>query len=129
LNLTAGQQILERLILRSLWGMLHNFTPEAIADEVKQLERLLGIGNQLKLALSIDRVQELYFSFLQSHILPVCIDLLQRHSQEQRGIQHQFYLKDSATAIHSAGLQQLLQLGPMLLVDTRDWLAQLSAVD
>ncbi|WP_242024611.1 DUF3536 domain-containing protein [Trichocoleus sp. FACHB-591] len=128
LNLTAGKEILERLILRSLWSMLHNFTPEAIADEMKQLQRLLTTGKQLKLALSIDRAQELYFSFLQSHILPVCVDLLQRQAQGQNGDKLQFHLKDSATPINLNGLQQLLQLGPVLLVDTSDWLAQLAAI-
>ncbi len=62
LKIPEGKQILEQLILRSLWLLLHD--PNGIDIEIQRLERMIEVGKQLNLHLSLDRAQELYFSCL-----------------------------------------------------------------
>jgi len=62
LKIPEGKQILEQLILRSLWQLLHD--PNGIDTESQRLERMIDVGKQLNLHLSLDRAQELYFSCL-----------------------------------------------------------------
>ncbi len=66
-NLTAleAKQILERFIQRSLWQLLH-FDSKTAAREVLRLERLLDLGQQLRLNLNLAQAQELYLHWLQS---------------------------------------------------------------
>ena len=67
-NLTAleAKQILERLIQRSLWQLLQGFNAETAEREVQRLERLLDLGQQLRLDLNLAQAQELYLHWLQS---------------------------------------------------------------
>jgi alpha-amylase/alpha-mannosidase (GH57 family) len=63
LKIPEGKQILEQLILRSLWQLLHD--PNGKFElEIQRLERMIDVGKQLNLHLSLDRAQELYFSYL-----------------------------------------------------------------
>lgn len=65
-NLTAleAKQILERLIRRSLWHLLQEVNSETAEREIQRLERLLDLGQQLHLSLSLAQAQELYLQWL-----------------------------------------------------------------
>ena len=72
LNIPDGKQMLEQLIARSLWQLLHDANGSFNAD-IQLLERLIDVGDQLNIDISLQRSQELYFSCLHSQIGPVCI--------------------------------------------------------
>ncbi len=72
LNIPEGKQILEQLIVRSLWKLLHD--PNGTLDaDIQRLERLIDVGSQLNLGFSLHRSQELYFSCLHNQIVPLCV--------------------------------------------------------
>lgn len=100
---------LEKLILRSLWQLLHEDNRETLQADIKYVERLIGLGNQLHLGLSLDRCQELYFNCLHSRIIPQCQLALQENKNG-----------------NIIQLRQLLLLGEKLAVDVSYWLSQLS---
>lgn len=97
LNIPEGKQILEQLIVRSLWQALHDANGSLDAD-IQRLERLIDIGHQLNLGISLQRSQELYYSCLQSQILPLC-------------------LTTQASEEDATHCRQLLKLGQKLAVD------------
>ncbi|MBD2356528.1 DUF3536 domain-containing protein [Tolypothrix sp. FACHB-123] len=72
LDIPEGKQILEQLITRLLWQLLHDPNGNWDAD-IQVLERLIDTGSQLNVGISLHRSQELYFSCLQTQILPLCI--------------------------------------------------------
>ncbi|MBD2777191.1 DUF3536 domain-containing protein [Iningainema tapete] len=89
-----SKQMLEQLILRSLWQLLHD--PNGTFDvDIQLLERLIDVGYELNLGISLERSQELYFSCLHSKIVPMCI----------------------ATSDDNTRCRQLLKLGQKLAVD------------
>ncbi|MBR8831964.1 MAG: hypothetical protein N5P05_001726 [Chroococcopsis gigantea SAG 12.99] len=61
LNIPEGKKILERLILNRLWQLL----PAANETQAEILIELLRVGEELGLGLALDRVQELYYNYLQ----------------------------------------------------------------
>ncbi len=97
LNIPDGKQILEQLIVRSLWQLLHDANGSFNAD-IQQLERLIDVGDQLNIDISLHRSQELYFSCLHNQIIPLCITSLNNEED-----------------IHQC--RQLLKLGKKLAVD------------
>ncbi|MDF5731082.1 MAG: DUF3536 domain-containing protein [Rhizonema sp. PD38] len=105
LNIPPGKKILEQLILRSLWQLLHdpNGTTEA---DIQRLERLIDVGYQLNLGISLDRSQELYFSCLHTQLIPQYVATL---ANNQDTIQ----------------CRQLLRLGQKLKVEVNLWLSEL----
>jgi alpha-amylase/alpha-mannosidase (GH57 family) len=122
LNLPEAREILERMILRSLWQILHNFNPTTLKSDLQRLERLIDLGQRMNLSLSLAQAQELYFYRLHSWIM---LQPLEETSEAGPG----------ATAIASkvkptvetAHLQLLLQLGQTLAVDVSGLLARLPA--
>ncbi|MDZ7995392.1 MAG: DUF3536 domain-containing protein [Nostoc sp. EfeVER01] len=96
LNIPDGKQMLEQLIARSLWQLLHDANGSFNAD-IQLLERLIDVGDQLNIHISLQRSQELYFSCLQSQIAPVCITSVGNEADNQ--------------------CLQLLKLGKKLAVD------------
>ncbi|MEH1940394.1 MAG: DUF3536 domain-containing protein [Nostoc sp.] len=96
LNIPDGKQMLEQLIARSLWQLLHDANGSFNAD-IKLLERLIDVGDQLNINVSLQRSQELYFSCLHSQIAPVCITSVGNEGDNQ--------------------CLQLLKLGKKLAVD------------
>ncbi|MEH2136829.1 DUF3536 domain-containing protein [Nostoc sp.] len=96
LNIPDGKQMLEQLIARSLWQLLHDANDSFNAD-IQLLERLIDVGDQLNIDVSLQRSQELYFSCLQSQIAPVCITSVGNEADNQ--------------------CLQLLKLGKKLAVD------------
>ncbi|CEJ44801.1 DUF3536 domain-containing protein [Umezakia ovalisporum] len=97
LNIPEGRQILEQLITRLLWQLLHDIHG-SLATEIQTLERLIDVSYQLNIGISLHRSQELYFSCLHSQIVPLCVTSL--ISQEDN---HQ--------------CRQFLKLGQKLAVD------------
>jgi len=120
LNIPEAKPTLEKLILRSLWQLLHDDNPDTLAGDIHCVERLIELGNQLHLGLSLDRCQELYFSCLHNRIAPQC----------QLAIQSQLMQEENNSAGSSKldtyqnipQLCQLLQLGQKLAVDVSSWL-------
>ncbi|MBD2387676.1 DUF3536 domain-containing protein [Cylindrospermum sp. FACHB-282] len=105
LNIPEGRQILEQLIVRSLWNLLHEANGSFDAD-IHRLERLIDVGYQLNLGISLQRSQELYFSRLHNQILPLCLSTLAKGSDATQS-------------------RQLLKLGQKLAVDVSMILSKL----
>ncbi len=74
LAIPEAKATLERLILQILWQLLNGGDPENLESEIAQLVRIIDIGNNLNLNLSLDRAQELYYSCLQDKIIPDCLE-------------------------------------------------------
>ncbi|MEH1835664.1 MAG: DUF3536 domain-containing protein [Nostoc sp.] len=96
LNIPDGKQMLEQLIARSLWQLLYDAN-DSFNAEIQLLERLIDVGDQLNIDISLQRSQELYFSCLHSQIAPVCVTNLENEGDNQ--------------------CLQLLKLGKKLAVD------------
>jgi hypothetical protein len=116
LNLPEASQALERLVLRSLWHLLYHFDPAASEAALHRLKRLLALGKQMKLDLSLARAQELYVQRLQSWIIPECLRWLSNAAQ---------FEADRAATMKLADLRSLLELGQTLAVNVNSWLKQL----
>jgi alpha-amylase/alpha-mannosidase (GH57 family) len=98
------KQTLERLLLRALWRLLHNFNPETADADLQWIIRLLQLAKRLHLDLALDRVQELYFKGLHQRVLP--------------------QLQQTKTKWSLNQIRQFLKLGERLSVDVRIWLEQ-----
>lgn len=96
LSIPDGKQMLEQLIARSLWQLLHDANGSFNAD-IQLLERLIDVGDQLNIDISLQRSQELYFSCLHSQIALMCITSVGNEGDNQ--------------------CLQLLKLGKKLAVD------------
>lgn len=105
LNIPEGKQILEQLIMRLLWQLLHDANG-SFATEIQGLERLIDVSYQLNIGISLHQSQELYFSCLHSKILPLCVTALGNPEEY-----HQ--------------CRQLLKLGQKLAVDVTAILSKL----
>jgi alpha-amylase/alpha-mannosidase (GH57 family) len=105
LNIPEGKQILEQLIMRLLWQLLHDANG-SFATEIQALERLIDVSYQLNIGISLHQSQELYFSCLHSKILPLCVTALNNPEEY-----HQ--------------CRQLLKLGQKLAVDVTAILSKL----
>jgi alpha-amylase/alpha-mannosidase (GH57 family) len=121
LKLPQVKETLERLVLRSLWHLLHDFNPSTIAADVHWLERLIDLGQQLHLGVSLDRAQELYVKHLHSQILPQFL-AWQRHQATQPDLA----IGDIPAMQRSLfQIRQMLKLGQKLAIDVTPWLDQL----
>jgi hypothetical protein len=60
--------MLERLIGRSVWQILNQAPTESLAADVDWLGRLVNLGQQLSLSLSLERPQELYYQHLNRQV-------------------------------------------------------------
>ena len=65
LQVPQARKTLEQLILRSLWQLLHLSTT-GLEAEIKRLERMIDVGAQLQLGISLERSQEIYYSYLHT---------------------------------------------------------------
>ena len=128
LKIPEVKQALEKLILRSLWQLLHDANPGTLEADIHRIERLIELGNQLHLGLSLDRCQELYFSCLHSHIEPQCRLAIQSQlsSEENHSGEAAEFRSIAKTDWSTTQLRRLLQLGERLAVDVSTWLSQLS---
>jgi alpha-amylase/alpha-mannosidase (GH57 family) len=106
LDIHEGKQLLEQMIVRSLWQLLHDPNGSFDAD-IQRLEKLIDISYQLDIGISLERSQELYFSCLHSKIVPQCVAI-------------------NALGDDGRKCRQLLKLGEKLAVDVNPWLSKLS---
>ncbi|MEA5578483.1 DUF3536 domain-containing protein [Anabaena sp. UHCC 0451] len=97
LNIPEGKQILEQLIVRLLWQLLHDANG-SFSTDIQRLEKLIDVGYQLNLGISLEKSQELYFSGLHSQIVPLCLTNLNNPAEANQ-------------------CNQLLKLGQKLAVD------------
>jgi alpha-amylase/alpha-mannosidase (GH57 family) len=131
LNIPDGKQALERMILRVIWQLLYDLNLTTAEVDLDRLVRLIDLGKQLHLNVSIDRAQELYLRCFQTRILPRIMYLLtvdrkaaltqaNNHSQSIPVAHHETH-----TQLSPAQLRLLLQLGQKLTIDVGNWLEQL----
>ena len=125
LKIRDGKPTLEKLILRSLWQLLHDTNPHTLSADIDFIRRLIDVGNQLNLGLSLAQCQELYFHCLQPRIEPlfqVAMQAQLMHENNGAGETADLMTKIDCDIIQ---LRQLLQLGEKLAVDVSFWLSQL----
>lgn len=119
LSLASARPMLERLVWRSLWQLLHNCQPQSLGLEgltagIAWLGRLIKLADQLGLGLCLDRPQELYYQYLHRQVF----DQLQQAVQSARPIPPDQHL----------WIREILRLGQYLCIDVagaRGVLAQL----
>jgi alpha-amylase/alpha-mannosidase (GH57 family) len=126
LKIPEARQTLEQMILRSLWKVLHDPNPDTLKCDIYRIERLIDLGNQLHLGLSLDRCQELYFNSLQTRLVPQCKLAIQAQLISEKNDVGELTKLPSKTDWDTTQLRQLLQLGEKLAVDVSHWLSQLS---
>jgi len=112
IDLPEAKQTLERLILQVLRHLLYEFDLATLHTDLSRLDRLIGLGQQMHLNLSLAQAQELYFARLHDWIIPECQKWRDRQSDQ--------------ALIGLAHLRSLLKLGQLLAIDVAGWLAQLS---
>ncbi|MGD1909718.1 MAG: DUF3536 domain-containing protein [Rivularia sp. (in: cyanobacteria)] len=106
LDIPEGKQILEGLSLRLLWQLLYDAS-STFDFQIQRLGRLIEVGEQLNLGISLERSQELYFNCLHGEILPKAIATIVNDEDKNQ-------------------LRQLLKLGNKLKVDVNYWLNNLN---
>ncbi|PAX59710.1 DUF3536 domain-containing protein [Brunnivagina elsteri] len=104
LNIPEGKGILEQIVLRSLWQLLHDGNGNFEAD-MQRFENLVDIAHQLNIGISLERSQELYFHRLYNSIIPECTDVLANEGDTMQ-------------------CRRLLKLGEKLGVCVSPWLNQ-----
>lgn len=120
LNVPEAKQILERVIVRSLWNLLHQFNPDTLQAEIHRLERLIKLGEQIHLNVSLAAAQELYLQQFQRWIVPQC-------QQKLNAIQQELTVSGKSPAtLKLTHLRMLLELGQKLTIDLAGWLEQLA---
>lgn len=100
------KQILERLILRSLWNLLQNLTSAISPTEIQWVERLVQIAHDLHVGVSLDRAQELYLNALPEGLSGT----IMQHPQEEE------ITGQPTTQLSEGALRQLLKLRETLRV-------------
>ncbi|HIK43460.1 MAG TPA: DUF3536 domain-containing protein [Leptolyngbyaceae cyanobacterium M65_K2018_010] len=103
LSLPEAKTMLERLIGRSVWQLLHQEPSHSLADEVAWLGRLIGLGERLGLGLSLERPQELYYQHLHHQVF----DLLKQAVQSGNPLAPEI----------RAQIGEILRLGKYLSLD------------
>lgn len=109
LKLPGVQQTVEQLISRILWQALKDFEINSIAATVEGLSRLIQLGQNLGLGLSLARAQELYYEYISSPT-GMTATLAQDWSEEQQKL----------------AFIQLLKLGELLAVNASSQLSYLA---
>ncbi|HEY9603052.1 MAG TPA: DUF3536 domain-containing protein [Allocoleopsis sp.] len=126
LKIRDAKSTLEKLILRSLWQLLYDIHPDTFYADIDFITRLIELGCQLNLGLSLDRCQELYFSCLHAHIGAQCQLAKQANLVSEQNGTRQTATLARKTDWDTAQLRQLLLLGEKLTVDVSTWLSELS---
>lgn len=110
LDIPDAKIILDQLILDSLSQILEGSDPDQIEGEIQRLIQMVEVGNQLKLGLSLDKVQELYYRHLYEQIVPQCLDPNPENGEY------------GACLWTPSQLCPLLNLGQTLGIDVSPWL-------
>ena len=111
LNLPEAKVILEQLILRLLWQLLYDGDPASLKTDVARVETAIALGERLRLGLSLDRAQEIYYNCLKQRIVPDCLVT----SSD---------VKTNNCRWNIPQLKPLLKLGQKLAIDVSVWLNQ-----
>lgn len=125
LKIRDAKSTLEKLILRSLWQLLYDVHSDTSNADIDFITRLIELGRQLNLGLSLDRCQELYFSCLHTHIGAQCQLAKQAYLISEQNDRGQTTTLTRKTDWDTAQLRQLLLLGEKLTVDVSTWLSEL----
>ncbi|HEY9725086.1 MAG TPA: DUF3536 domain-containing protein [Chroococcales cyanobacterium] len=125
LNIRDAKSTLEKLILRSLWQLLYDVHPDTLYADIDFITRLIELGRQLNLGLSLDRCQELYFSCLHTRIGSQCQLAKQADLVSEKNDRGQTTTLTRKTDWDTAQLRQLLLLGEKLTVDVSTLLSEL----
>ena len=122
LNVPEADRLLERLILRSLWHLLHYLTPATLDAELSRLSQLIDLGQQMHLNISLARPQELFFQHFHRWMVPLCL-------YWQTSDRPSLTLKTEMgkLTLDRNHLRRLLQFGKTLAIDVDGWIAQLTA--
>ncbi|MDJ0559931.1 MAG: glycoside hydrolase, partial [Microcystis sp. M53599_WE4] len=107
LNIPEARQTLESLLWQSLGKLLHDGDPLTAEEDTRLITRLIEVSQQLKLGLSLDRSQELYYYYFHDRLVP--------NSLQSNSI-------DAACPWPMTQLKWLLLLGQVLKVDVSIWL-------
>ncbi|MDJ0555459.1 MAG: DUF3536 domain-containing protein [Microcoleaceae cyanobacterium MO_207.B10] len=130
------KEALERLIVSSLRHILYDNDPANIELDINSLERIIELGEELNLGLSLMRVQEIYFQALENQIVPLFLGCIQRRKTNE--VQFTEIAGDvNVDVVNSMEIpaeqiweipqiRKLLQLGKRLTIDVDNWLNQLS---
>jgi alpha-amylase/alpha-mannosidase (GH57 family) len=70
LSVPKGKPTLERLIFQRLLDILANDEPETLEMQLQQMISMIEMGQQLNLGLSLDKVQEHYYYYLDQQVIP-----------------------------------------------------------
>jgi alpha-amylase/alpha-mannosidase (GH57 family) len=116
LKVLEAKTIWERLIWRALWQLLHEDDANTSAAQTQYIDRLVAVGQQLKLNLSLDRVQELYFAWLQGQVGRWC--LVDREATPPKSGQ----TSSMELSWNPPGIFHLLNLAHCLNIDVSPWL-------
>jgi alpha-amylase/alpha-mannosidase (GH57 family) len=125
LKVPEAKQTLEKLILRSLWQLLHDANPDTLEGDIRYVEGLIELGSRLHLSLSLDRCQELYFTSLQTRLIPQCQLAIQAHLVSEHNDAGKPAKLISKIDWDTTQLRQLLHLGEKLAVNVSFWLSKL----
>lgn len=115
LSLAAAKPMLERLIGRSVWQILNQAPTESLAADVDWLGRLVNLGQQLALGLSLERPQELYYQHLNRQVFALL---------KQAAVARKPLGQDSRAQVND-----ILRLGEYLSVDVGAVLKALDHLD
>ncbi|WP_390883452.1 DUF3536 domain-containing protein [Kovacikia minuta] len=118
LNLPEAKPTLERMILRSLWQILHNFDPSTLKSNLQRLVRLIDLGQQMNLNLSLAQAQELYFYQLHSGIIPQLL------AERDKIGQNSAIASKVKPTVETEHLRLLLQLGQKLAIHVSGLMAE-----
>ena len=115
LNIREGKQTMERLILALLWHLLHDANPTTLEADIQRLERMIDVGYQLNIGISLDRAQEVFTNVFHKYILPHCL-LVDVTATSDNNLSCRWELTQ---------MRPLLRLGQKLKVDVNVCLHQL----
>ena len=117
LKVPEAKEILERLILRSLWHLLHEEDAVRGAAQAQCIERAIAAAVGLQLEVCLDLPQELYFAWLHGRVGNWSIDL-----ETAAMVSQSQPVPSPEINWSSPQLLYLLQLGQSLKVDVSPWL-------
>lgn len=109
LNLPMAKETLEKLILHCLFQLLNDSDSNTLEADITIIEKMIKIGKDLHLNLSLNKPQELFFDNLHNNIIPEFFKSKSDHQFNQNGWENQ--------------LRSLLKLGEILSVNLSSFLS------
>jgi alpha-amylase/alpha-mannosidase (GH57 family) len=110
LRIPEAKKILERLVLQLLWNILHDEDPTHLEVKIQLISKIIAVGHELHLGVSLAQAQELYYNRLLNEIVPFCFG--------EKAIQN----NRSYCRWTPSQMLPLLGLGQKLDVDVSSWL-------